>query len=112
MENSTAGSLKRGERLLQAAGAAAMRQQQLSEAFSYASLAPLASVFCPVAPPLAAPQLLQQRLQTAFGASGAVAAAVDSATLPWRLRQPPPLGSLGRPTGAVQGAPALQAFGR
>lgn len=88
----------------QAVGAAALRQRQLSEAFSYAALAPLASVFCPLAPPLAAPHLLPQRLQTVFGAGGAVAAALDCATLPWRLRQPPASGGFGRPTGLDPGA--------
>lgn len=32
-------------------------------------------------------------------AAGAIAAALDCATLPWRLRPPPPPGPLGRPTG-------------
>lgn len=87
-----------------AAGAAAHRRRQLSEAFSYATLAPLASSFCCVAPPsssAAAPWLLPQRLETAFGASGAVAAALDCATLPWRLTLPAGCGTLGRATGAV-----------
>jgi hypothetical protein len=40
-------------------------------------------------------------LGDAFSASGAIAAALDCATLPWRLRLPPPAGPLGQPTGAA-----------
>jgi hypothetical protein len=40
-------------------------------------------------------------LADAFSASGAVAAALDCATLPWRLRVPPPAGPLGQPTGST-----------
>ena len=38
-------------------------------------------------------------LRSAFEASAAIAAALDSAGLPWRLRAPPPAGPLGQPTG-------------
>lgn len=38
-------------------------------------------------------------LADAFSAGGAIAAALDCATLPWRLRVPPPAGRLGQPTG-------------
>ena len=57
----------------------------------------------PVAPPAlhaAAPNLVWP-LANAYPRSGALAAALDATTLPWRLRTPPPDGSLGRPSGAA-----------
>lgn len=77
-----------------------LRKWQLNEAFAYGRLAPLVSVYCPLAapPPEAVPQLRLQ-LQDSFQSSALLAAALDTATLPYRLRQGFAPASLGAATG-------------
>lgn len=94
--------------------AAQLQQRHFSEALSYATLAPLVSSFCCVDPLLpkgpGAYLLRPHCLDTDFGAGAAIAAALDCATLPWRLTQPLALGALGGATGAMSMGSMIQSL--
>lgn len=67
---------------------AEQRRRLLNEGLSLSHLAPLCSTFVPLAPPLQAPgvlPLLRWQPGNAFHASALCAAALDTATLPYRL---------------------------
>ena len=75
----------------------ALRKWQLNEAFAYGKLPPLVSVYCPMAAPApeAAPHL-HLHAADRFQSSALLAAALDTVTLPYRLRRgfvPPKLGA-------------------
>ena len=83
------------------------RKWQLNEAFAYGRLAPLASVYCPVeAPSPEAVPHLRLQLQDTFQSSALLAAALDTATMTYRLRQGYTPASLG----AATGVPEYRAF--
>lgn len=78
----------------------AVRKWHLNEAFCTGRLAPLASVYVPLAPPsrAAAPHL-HFSPDSAFESSGILAAALDTATAPYRLQRVMTPTGLGPATG-------------
>ena len=85
---------------LQDGAALAVRKWHLNEAFCTGRLAPLASVYVPLAPPshAAAPRL-HFSPDIAFESSGILAAALDTATMPYRLERGATPTGLGPATG-------------
>ena len=83
----------------------AIRKYQLNEAFAYGTLAPLVSVYCPVAPPPpGAASHLQFDVYDPFQSSALLAAALDTVTMPYRLRKGFTPASLGAATGEMSAA--------
>ncbi len=81
--------------------AVTQRRWRLSEALSAAQLAPRASLYAPLAPPVAPAALphIRWRAGDAFHAAALLAAVADMATLPYRLNLHAPPGPLGPPLG-------------
>lgn len=72
----------------QEGAAAAIRKHQLNEAFAYGTIAPLVSLYCPLAPPSqAAAPYLWYDAHDRFQSSAILAAALDTVTMPYRLRR-------------------------
>ena len=81
--------------------ALAVRKWHLNEAFCTGRLAPLASVYVPLAPPSRAAAAPHHHFSpdSAFESSGVLAAALDTATMPYRLQRTANPTGLGPATG-------------
>lgn len=88
----------------QEGAAAAIRKYQLNEAFAYGTIAPLVSLYCPLAPPSrAAAPYLRFDAHNRFQSSAILAAALDTVTMPYRLRRGFKPVSFGAATGGGEG---------